>query len=278
MEPARVADGGERAPDRAVRQEAVAPELLGEEPGEVGDALGLVGAVESRRSPHLLPAFHDEGRGCLVERIRVHLEEAVLAFLEDEREGLEAPVGAEPRELASAPVDGRSEVLGVTGPHAAAGPVGGHHQVGGFQGLGVALGRVANLDPEGGGPLLEDLQEPLARQAGEGMSGRADPLAPEQHFDLAPGDEALRDRAMALRVGDREVAEGLLREDDAPAEGLARRVPLEDGDPAGRIELLHEDAEVEARRPSSDARDPHPGRGYRVSTRKRNLPSMFGGL
>src|SRR5437899_1774271 len=60
MVPAAVADGGEIAPERAVLEEPVAPELGGEEALAEGERLILVGPVEAGLPPGGLGRLEDE--------------------------------------------------------------------------------------------------------------------------------------------------------------------------------------------------------------------------
>jgi hypothetical protein len=75
--------------------------------------------------------------------------------------------------------------------------------------------------------------------------------------DVVPAREMLGDRAEAGLVGRGEVAQRLVGEDDAPPESVVGRVPLEHHDLMARIRLLHEEGEVEPRRPAADDGDLH---------------------
>ena len=55
----------------------------------------------------------------------------------------------------------------------------------------------------------------------------------------------------------REVLDGLVGEDDAPAEGDAGRVALEHLDLVRGVAKLHRDREIEAGGPAADAGDLH---------------------
>jgi hypothetical protein len=63
--------------------------------------------------------------------------------------------------------------------------------------------------------------------------------------DLVPIGEVVDDLIVALGIRVAEVAEGLVREDDAEAEGVVGAVALVDGNVVGRVLLLHQQAEVE---------------------------------
>ena len=63
-----------------------------------------------------------------------------------------------------------------------------------------------------------------------------------------------------------DVVDGQVGEDDAPAEGDAGRVALEDLDLVRRVAQLHRDGEIEARRAAADAGDPHAATGGSCQT------------
>src|SRR4029453_8170541 len=98
--PRGVGDLREVEPDRAVGEQLATLEVAGEEPLAEREPLVLVELVQAGASPGRLGALNDEGAPALVERVRMHLEEAVLGLAKDEREGVEDEVGAEPGVLA----------------------------------------------------------------------------------------------------------------------------------------------------------------------------------
>src|SRR6185312_672451 len=63
----------------------------------------------------------------------------------------------------------------------------------------------------------------------------------------------------------RDIVDRQVGEDNAPAEGDARRIALEYLDLVARVAQLHRDREVEPRRPRADARDPHGQRPPKVT-------------
>jgi len=73
--------------------------------------------------------------------------------------------------------------------------------------------------------------------------------------DVVPPGEGALDGGEGFRVGGAEVLEGLVREDDAPAEGVVGSVALEDDDLARGIRLLREQAEIESGGSSADTDD-----------------------
>ena len=95
---------------------------------------------------------------------------------------------------------------------------------------GIALGLEMQRDAELACAVLQDLEQPLAADADEAVAGRSDRLAAEVDVDVVPVREFVGDDLS--RIPDRcaEVLDRLVGEDDAPAEGDARRVSLEDFD------------------------------------------------
>src|SRR5207253_2013430 len=79
----------------------------------------------------------------------------------------------------------------------------------------------------------------------------------EVDVDVVPAGEVVRDLRERLRVGGPEVAERLVGEHDPPAEGGVRSVALQDGDLMPRIRLLHQQGEIQPRRPAAEDRDLH---------------------
>ena len=154
-------------PQRSVRQQGVPPEILGEEVLAEGDAVRFTGLVQARRSPGGLGTLHDERAGGRVERIRVDLEQAVLALPEDERERVEHEVRSEPDVLRAVQVLARPDGLLMQPASQAVHAVRADHQVGRRQ-LGD-LFEESGLHAELGTSILEDPQELFASQPGEGV-------------------------------------------------------------------------------------------------------------
>ena len=83
-------------------------------------------------------------------------------------------------------------------------------------------------------------------------------VALELDGDVVPVGEVLADRGGADRVVRGEVAERLVRQHHAPAEGVVGPVALEDHHLVRRVAQLHRDGEVEPGRPSAETSDAHP--------------------
>src|SRR5262249_18793806 len=109
-----------------------------------------------------------------------------------------------------------------------------------------------------GAALLQDLQQPPPAQRGEAVPAAGDRLALDVDVDVVPAGELALHRAVDLRVGVLDAAQGLVREHDAEAERVVGRVPFPDRDLAAGAELLGERREVQPARPAAHDRDPHP--------------------
>ena len=244
---------GKVEPERPVREQLPAAQLVREQLLAEGEALLLVQLVEPRRAPDGLRALDDERRHPLVVRIRVRVEEAVLGLAEGERERVEDVVGAEPDVLRALGPDLRAEVA--EPPDEAVRAVRADDEVG----LRKLLHLDAELedDPQLAAAGLQDLEQPLARDRRERVAAR-DELAPlVADVDSVPARERVRDLEVRLGIRVAQRPERLLAEDHAEAERRVGRVPLEDADVGAAVELAQENREVEPGRPAAHDRDVH---------------------
>ncbi len=76
-------------------------------------------------------------------------------------------------------------------------------------------------------------------------------------IDGVPVHEGIRDGSVSRSVILCEIREGFVREDDAPAEGLIRRVALMNRDGTLRRALLEQEGEVQRCRSTTDTDDVH---------------------
>src|SRR5215472_3627581 len=105
--------------------------------------------------------------------------------------------------------------------------------------------------------LLQDLEQPQPRDAGEAVSVNGDLLVAVNDIDIIPGGKLPSDRCMRLSIDGAQVAERAARENHAPAEGTVRSVAFEDRDLVGGTGSLHEDGEVETCGTATDDVDLH---------------------
>ena len=104
---------------------------------------------------------------------------------------------------------------------------------------------------------MQDLQQPPPAHRGEAVTARGDHLVAVVNVDVVPARELPRHRPVDCGVRMLDAAERLVREDDAKAERVVRRVALPHGDLVGRVELHGERREVESARPAPDHRYAH---------------------
>ena len=147
----------------------MALQLLGEQRLASAQRLGLVHLVEAERAPRVLRGLDDPGARVLVEGVGVDLDEPGLGLLEDEGEGVEHEVGAEPDVLAALRRDAFAEVRRVGLAHEAVDAVRADDEVRVRRQLGDVghLGLEAQVDAELARAALEDLEEELARDGRE---------------------------------------------------------------------------------------------------------------
>ena len=223
-----------------------------------GDRGFLVHRVEAGLAPDRLGRLDDEGRMRGVEAIGVRLEPAVLGFLEGEGEGVEQLRRAEPDEAAQAQVDVGLIRRGELAADAAVEAVAGDDQVGIGIGFGAFhVGVEDQLHADLFAAPLQDVEQALAADAAKAVSARGDLRAADVDLDVVPVREAVEDLRRAFGVGGLQVAERLVGEDDAPAEGVVGLVAFDHDDLVRRILPFHEQREIEAGGAPADADDLH---------------------
>ncbi|CAA9300362.1 MAG: hypothetical protein AVDCRST_MAG89-422, partial [uncultured Gemmatimonadetes bacterium] len=169
-----------------------------------------------------------------------------------EGEGVEELAGAEPHESGRPHVQVRPEVLRVLRADPAVHAVGGYDEIRAGE-LRVVRQVVAEAEvgAQRRGALLQDLEELDPRDAAEAVPARGDGGAAEVDVDVVPVREVVGDRPVRLGIGLAQVAERLVAEDDAPAEGVVRPVALQHRHAARRVRLAQQKRQVQPRRPAA---------------------------
>ncbi len=243
-----------------VRHQLVAVQVLGEQALAEGDGVFLLHRLQAGLAPHLFGRLDDEGGRVGVEAVGVRLEPAMLGLLEGEGERVEPLVRAEPDKAAAARVDVRLVGGAVLGADAAVQAVAGDDEVG--VGIRAVVLHVSLEDEPHAlflATRLQDVQEPLAADAAEAVAARAHHLAADVDFDVIPVVERFEDLRGTLGVGALQVAQRLVGEDHAPAEGVVRPVALDHRDVVRRVLPLHQQGEIQAGRAAADTDDLHEG-------------------
>src|SRR5262249_27908533 len=104
---------------------------------------------------------------------------------------------------------------------------------------------------------LQDIEKPAAADTDEAMARGAHAPALDADLDIVPMIEGILDRVRRLQIAAPHVLHGGIGEDDAPAEGVVGAVASDDPDLVARIELLHQQGEIEAGGPAANACDSH---------------------
>src|SRR4051794_40528193 len=112
-------------------------------------------------------------------------------------------------------------------------------------------------DAQVAAPPLQQAEQFPAAHRGESLAADGVADAPEVDVDVGPACEPARHRRRELGVGVVDATQRLVGEHHAEAERVVRGVPLPDGDPVGRVQLLHQRGEVETARSPADDRDLH---------------------
>src|SRR3972149_6618015 len=181
-------------------------------------------AVEAGATPGLFRTFDDEGRGIGIELVGMYPDPAVLGFLENKGERVvELLMRAEPDIFAGAHIDVGLEMIGMARAHARIHAVGADDQVEIPIGLEVLrLGFELEIDAEGAGAILQDIQQAFASDAAKAVAGRGDNGIAIMHRDVVPIDEIFANKLRALRIVGVEVVERLARQDGTPARRIRR--------------------------------------------------------
>ena len=241
-----------------VGHQAVAVQANGEQPFAKRKRFLRAHAVDPRGAPDRLGCLDDERTGPVVEPVGMRLEPAPLGRLERKGERVKQPMRAEPYVPAFAALDFGLKHALVLRPDRAVETVAGDDQVA------VVVRRLArNLGLEDQpyaellAALLQDVQQPLPADAAKAMATRGDRPSLEVHIDVIPVTERSENFAVRLRIRGVEVAQRLIREHDTPAEGVVRAIALDDRYIVSRVGPLHEQRQVQAGGPPSDADDAH---------------------
>src|SRR6202171_4083922 len=104
---------------------------------------------------------------------------------------------------------------------------------------------------------MQDVQQSLAPDAGKTMAAGRNCSSLEVHLDVVPVAEGIENFAMRLRIGGLQIAKRLIRKHHTPTKGVVGAVALDDRNIVSRIGPFHQQRQIQAGRPSSDADDTH---------------------
>src|SRR5271156_2520552 len=214
--------------------------------------------IQAVRYISFLGGLDDERRGLGVEPVDMCLEPAVLGSAKIEGESVVEFLGAQPdvavrsnnqiwlKHIRVAVSDFRIQAVGCDDEI----------------GLGeveiaarVLVEREFDIEPHA--TPLQNVEELLAADADEAVAGRAlsGPLEPD--FDIVPMVECGLDFGGGFWIPDPHRRHRRVRKHYPPAERVIGLIALDDRDRVLGMQLLHQQAEIEARRPSTHANDSH---------------------
>src|SRR5437867_7900320 len=127
--PRLVPDGNKVNPSGGVRPQGMTTEIISEELLTVRQALSFISLIEAGPSPGGLVAFDNERAGLTVKGVSMNLEQSVRVLAEDEGEGVEHFICAEPDISRLAHVPARLKDLGIGLADHTVDPIGGDGEV-----------------------------------------------------------------------------------------------------------------------------------------------------
>src|SRR5258708_19892146 len=182
------------------------------------------------------------------------LKQAMVIFKEDGGEGIKHLVCAEPDIPGLSQCYAGLEVRRVGFAHNAIDTVGGNQQI-----IAIKLGKVVYLvaefqcDPKLEAAALQDIQQALARNAGNYMTCATYFLAAIVDIDVIPDHKVVGDLLVRFIIGSLERGQRPVGKYDAPAVGNIYRVALDDGNRIRGIGFFDEHAPFTTSRPSPKA-------------------------
>lgn len=244
---------------RGVGHQRIAVEIFREDILADGDRFRLIHPVEAECRPDIGIHLDDEGREIVIEAIGVRPDPAGFDLFEGEGEGVEGLVRAEPEEFVAADLDVDVEMLGIGVADAAVGAVRRDDEViiGPVGEIGARLMLEMQVHAELAGTFLQDREQALAADADKTMAGGADTFAMDMDVDIVPMREFVADGGATDGIVRHQILDGLVREDDPPAERIVGPVAFEQVDLMAGIAQLHRNREIEAGRTTTETRDLH---------------------
>ena len=245
---------------RRVRHQVMPAQMIGKDGSAGFDDLVLAHPFKAKAVPGLLAAFDDEGRGVVVELVDMRPQPAMFGAFEDEGEGVvEFLVGAQPDELAQAHVDIGLEHILIFAADLAVQPVRGNDQIviRGIAFRAAEFGFKPHVHAQFAGAILQQGQHLLASDPGKAMPARHVAMAVADHGDIVPVDEIVADRLRRLRIVALHPFQRVIRQHDAPAEGVIGPVAFQHRDLMRGVAQLHRDREIQTRGPAAEAENLH---------------------
>src|SRR5262249_20761099 len=119
------------------------------------------------------------------------------------------------------------------------------------------LGTEAKFHAELFAALLQNFQQPQARDSRKAVAVNRYLVGAVNHIDVVPGFKVSGDRSMRLCISSAQIRECLPGKNNSPTKRVIRPIALMDCDVMRSVRLLHQDGEIQSRRSAADDVDFH---------------------
>src|SRR5262249_46294280 len=180
-------------------------------------------------------------------------EMARLVFAERQRQPVKQLARPEPDVLVLPRVNRRLEEILIGAAHGAVGPIGPDHQI--AITIQFNIGHIdseTQINAKLATAVTKYPQEFQPANARKPVAANRDPFAFVNDIYVVPDFAGANDLSERWLIAFFKIREGLVGKDYAPAEGVVRPVALDDEDLARRVLALHQDGEIQPRRPAAN--------------------------
>src|SRR5262249_22743302 len=180
-------------------------------------------------------------------------ETARLVFAERERQPMKHLVRPQPYVFVLPHINRGLEEILISAAHGAVGPISADRQIAIAIRFDVShVGMEPQINAEFAATLPQYAQEFQPANARKPVAANRDPLAFVNDVDVVPDFASADDLFKRRLIAFFEVRKGLVGKDYAPAECVVWPVTFDDDDPARWVLQLHQDGEIQSRRPASN--------------------------
>src|SRR5579872_3289235 len=236
-----------------IRNQPVAIQSFCKEPFTKSNGPFRFHLVYACSQPVLLRRFDDERGPILIEAIGMQIKPAPLGLSKVESEGLELFARPQPNEAILPHINIRLKNGFIFSARDRRHTVRRDHKIT-LRGVLIRIGNFSfkhELDTKFGSTLLQDIQQPDARDPAKTVAAGCQ-LAPfEENVNVVPVTKCLRNGSMCLWIGVLEAVHCLVGKYNAPAERRIGAVPLNDCNIPRWISFLRENGKIQSRRPSA---------------------------
>ena len=238
---------------RRVVEQFIAAEIFGEQVFTPCDALADRHFAEAQRLPGIFGHLDNKSAGVVIEAVGMGPYPALFGLDEDEGEGIELVMGAEPDKAVLALIHAGLKFIRIGLAHPAVEAVSGNDKV-------VPEIRLKALDlglkcyryAECGSAALQNIQHAAPRDAAKPVPARGDGGALEMHIDIIPMGKAIENFLRRFGIVIAQILDRRVGEHHAPAERVVMRVALDHMDIMPRIAQFHRYGKIKPGSPAAD--------------------------